>query len=146
HDIWRRWHAVVEEYEGDRVLVAEAWVEPLSDMAKWVRPDELHQAFNFPYLMAGWDPDALRSVIDESLEAFGAVGAPATWVLSNHGTIRHATRLALTEPLEHGVGLGPTSENPDLELGLRRAHAATLLMLALPGSAYVYPGEELGLP
>ena len=147
HDIWRRWRSLVAEYGEDRVLVAEAWVEPLSHMAKWVRPDELHQAFNFPFLVAPWDADAVRSVIDESLAAFGAVGAPATWVLSNHDTIRHTTRLALAEPIAHGTGIGPaTLGRPDPELAIRRARAATLLMLALPGSAYVYQGEELGLP
>ncbi len=98
HDIWRRWRAVADSYDGDRALVAEAWVTPLSKMAKWVRPDELHQAFNFGYLMTAWDAEELRGVIDDSLEAFGAVGAPSTWVLSNHDTIRHPFRLALKEP------------------------------------------------
>lgn len=147
HPIWRRWRRIVEKYDGDRVLVAEAWVNPLSRMAQWVRPDELHQAFNFGYLLTEWNPRSLSAVIDESLAAFGGVGAPSTWVLSNHDTVRHSARLALGEQLPHGVGIGPRSpEVPDEELGLRRARAATLLMLALPGSAYLFQGEELGLP
>jgi alpha-glucosidase len=147
HDICRRWRRVLEEYGPDRVLVAEAWVEPLEHAAKWVRHDEMHQAFNFEYLLSPWDARALRKVIDGSLAAFNSVGAPATWVLSNHDTIRHTSRLALTTQPPHGDGIGPASaELPDPVVGLRRARAATLLMLALPGSAYLYQGEELGLP
>jgi len=147
HDVWRRWRRVADEYEGDRALVAEAWVLPLSKMAKWVRPDELHQAFNFGYLMTAWDADALRSSIDEALAEFPAVGAPSTWVLSNHDSMRHTTRLALKTPQPHGVGVGPLSaDKPEEQAALRRGRAATLIMLALPGSAYVYQGEELGLP
>ncbi|WP_405219650.1 glycoside hydrolase family 13 protein [Agrococcus sp. Ld7] len=147
HEIYRRWHLVLEEYEGDRVLCAEAWVQPLEKMARFVRPDEMHQAFNFVYLETPWDAQRLRTVIDESIEAFGAVGAPPTWVLSNHDTIRHRTRLALVPPPTHGAGIGATSESKaDPTVSLRRGRAATMLMLALPGSAYIYQGEELGLP
>ncbi len=147
HDVWRRWRRVADEYDGDRALVAEAWVNPLSKMAKWVRPDELHQAFNFGYLMAVWDAAKLRVVIDDSLGAFGDVGAPSTWVLSNHDTIRHTSRLAVKDPLAHNIGIGPKSnDRPDEALSIARGRAATLVMLALPGSAYVYQGEELGLP
>jgi len=112
-----------------------------------VRPDEMHQTFNFPYLMTAWDAKALGDVIRESLDAFGAVGAPSTWVLSNHDVVRHATRLALTIDNPQGEGIGPnTPDKPDTVIGLARARAATTLMLALPGSAYLYQGEELGLP
>lgn len=147
HDIWREWRSVLDEYDGDRVLCAEAWVYPLSAVAKWVRPDEMHQAFNFAYLGTDWNAGELRSVIDESIEAFSAVGAPSTWVLSNHDVVRHATRLALTADIPQGDGVGPdTPGKPDPVVGLRRARAATMVMLALPGSAYLYQGEELGLP
>jgi alpha-glucosidase len=147
HEIYRDWHLVLEEFEGDRVLCAEAWVEPLSKLARWVRPDEMHQAFNFSYLETPWSAPEIRSIVDESMTAFHAVDAPSTWVLSNHDVIRHASRLALDSPPPQGAGIGPTSEpKPDEALGLRRARAASLLMLALPGSAYVYQGEELGLP
>jgi len=147
HEIWREWHQVVAEYDGDRMLVAEAWVDPLTKLADWVRPDEMHQAFNFVYLETPWSADALRIVVDGSLSAFGDVGAPSTWVLSNHDVVRHASRLALTAENPQGAGVGPRSAGqPEPVLGLRRARAATALMLALPGSAYVYQGEELGLP
>jgi alpha-glucosidase len=147
HEIFRDWHELLAEYPGDRVLCAEAWVEPLSKLARWVRPDEMHQAFNFSYLETPWAGPALRRVIDDSISAFAGVGAPSTWVLSNHDVVRHASRLALTAENPQGAGIGPNSLGlPDTELGLHRARAATALMLALPGSAYVYQGEELGLP
>jgi alpha-glucosidase len=147
HEIYRDWRELLEEYPGERILAAEAWVDPPEKVAKWVRPDEMHQAFNFTYLETPWQADALRDVITRSLDAFGAVGAPSTWVLSNHDVVRHASRLALTAENPQGHGLGPNSPGqPDPVLGLRRARAATALMLALPGSAYLYQGEELGLP
>ena len=147
HGIWRRWRAVVDEYPDQRILTAETWVKPLARMANWVRPDEMHQAFNFPYLITGWDADDLRDVIDESIAAFGAVGAPATWVLSNHDVVRHPSRLALTVPNPQGQGIGLDSPGlGDAAVELRRGRAATQLMLALPGSAYLFQGEELGLP
>ena len=147
HEIFRDWRRVLDQYEGDRALVAEAWVEPLSRLAEWVRPDEMHQAFNFTYLEADWEASALRRTIDTSISAFGEVGAPSTWVLSNHDVVRHASRLGLDDSGPQGAGIGPlTPGKPDAVLGLRRARAASALMLSLPGSAYVYQGEELGLP
>jgi alpha-glucosidase len=131
HDIYRQWRSIMDGYRPDRVAVAEAWVPELDQLARYVRPDELHQAFNFTLLGAPWSGPEYREVIDASLSAMGAVGAPPTWVLSNHDVVRHTTRL------------GP-SAHP--EVGLLRARAATLLLLALPGSVYLYQGEELGLP
>ena len=147
HDIYREWRLVLDEYAGHRAMVAEAWVAPLTKLADWVRPDEMHQAFNFSYLESTWAGPSMRRVIDDSMAAFGAVGAPSTWVLSNHDVVRHATRLALTAKNPQGHGIGPRSAGqPIPALGLRRARAATALMLSLPGSAYMYQGEELGLP
>ncbi|GAA1536857.1 alpha-glucosidase [Microbacterium ginsengiterrae] len=147
HDIYRDWHKVLAEYDGDRALCGEAWLPTLKKTALWVRPDEMHQTFNFPYLMTPWDATQLRDIIRESLNEFGAVGAPSTWVLSNHDVVRHASRLALTAENPQGEGIGPKSEGkPDPEIGLARGRAATTLMLALPGSSYLYQGEELGLP
>ncbi|GAA1703954.1 glycoside hydrolase family 13 protein [Microbacterium sediminicola] len=147
HDIYRDWHILLSEYDGDRALCAEAWMPTIAQTALFVRPDEMHQAFNFEYLMTRWDAGQLRRVIDGSLEGFGGVGAPSTWVLSNHDVVRHAPRLALTFENPQGHGIGPrTAGRPDPVLGLRRARAASTVMFALPGSAYVYQGEELGLP
>jgi alpha-glucosidase len=141
HEIYREWRTILDEYTGDRVFVAEAWTPTIERTANYVRSDELHQAFNFQYLSTHWDAAALRAVIDRTLDAMRPVGAPSTWVLSNHDVTRHTTRFA------HDTALGTQiREAGDRELGLRRARAATLLMLALPGSAYLYQGEELGLP
>src|SRR6266511_3056104 len=106
----------------------------------------MHQAFNFEYLQAPWRAATLREVISRSLAAADAVGAPSTWVLSNHDVIRHPTRLGYPPETQLPKGIGEDDPQPDGALGLRRARAATLLMLALPGSAYLYQGEELGLP
>ncbi|MGO2516902.1 MAG: alpha-amylase family glycosyl hydrolase, partial [Corynebacterium variabile] len=148
HDIYRRWRKILDSYSTDtaeRIMVAEAWVQPIDRIARYVRPDEHHQAFNFSFLDTRWDAAALREVIGESYRVNDAVGAPTTWVLSNHDVIRHATRLALA-PEEAVTQLaGPVTE-PDRTVGLDRARAATTLMLGLPGSAYLYQGEELGLP
>ena len=128
HEVYRGWRRVTDTYDGDRVFVGEVWVQTPEQLARYLRSDELHTAFNFTYLLASWDAKALHTAIDESIDALSAVGAPATWVLSNHDVVRHVTR--------YGGGA----------VGTRRARAATLLTLALPGGAYVYQGEELGLP
>jgi alpha-glucosidase len=128
HDVYRSWRAVLDSYDGERMAVGEAWVASPERLARYVRPDELQQAFNFDFVKAPWDAAELRRAIDTCIETLEDVGAPPTWVLSNHDIVRHVTRF--------GGG----------ELGLRRARAAALLMLALPGGAYVYQGEELGLP
>ena len=145
HEIIRGWRELLNTYE-DRAMCAEAWVLPLSRMAKWVRPDEYHQTFNFGYLETPWEREPLEKVVRESLEEFGKVGAPSTWVLSNHDTIRHTSKYGVPNIPMHGTGIGPESEQPDEALGLRKARAASAFMLGLPGGAYIYQGEELGLP
>ena len=153
HDIYRRWRQVTNSYavageDADRILGAEAWVTPADAMARYVRPDELHQSFNFAFLMSSWIASELRENITSSLAAVAPYDAPQTWVLSNHDVVRHASRLGFEQkpgPV-HVPGFGPGDPQPDLVVGLRRARAATTLMLALPGSAYLYQGEELGLP
>ncbi len=146
HEIYRAWNRVLKEYDGDRMLVAEAWVEQPERLAMYVRPDEMQQAFNFEFLLAGWDAGRIAAAVADSLAANASVGAPATWVLSNHDTVRHPSRFGLGEPTTFPKGISAEDEQPDEALGLARARAATLLMLALPGSAYLYQGEELGLP
>jgi alpha-glucosidase len=146
HDVYRRWRRILQDYPGDRILVAEAWVSPADRMARYVRPDEMHQSFNFPFLLTGWSAAGLRTQIDASLAANRTVGATTTWVLSNHDVVRHTTRLGLPDGVPWTDGIGANDPQPDARLGLRRACALTLLELALPGSAYIYQGEELGLP
>jgi alpha-glucosidase len=147
HPIFRRWRRILDGYSRERAMCGEAYVLPLSFMAKWVRPDEFHQTFNFRFLDTEWHAPLIKATIDESFSAFGEVGAPSTWVLSNHDVIRHASRMGgLTGRPTASDGVGPGHPQPDRELGLSRARAATMFMLGLPGSAYLYQGEELGLP
>ncbi|MGC4110869.1 MAG: glycoside hydrolase family 13 protein [Nocardioides sp.] len=127
HEVYRSWRRILEGYDGDRMAVAEAWTQTPEAMARYIRPDELHQAFNFAWLLAPWSASAFAEVVRGTLAAVDLVGAAPSWVLSNHDVVRHPTR--------YGGGAR----------GLARARAATLTMLALPGSAYLYQGEELGL-
>ncbi|HEX2144691.1 MAG TPA: alpha-amylase family glycosyl hydrolase [Glycomyces sp.] len=143
HEIYRDWRLVLGEYGDDRVFVGEMWVTDPDRFALYLRPDELHTAFNFAFLRCAWRAGALRAVIDRTLDTHARVAAPPTWVLSNHDVTRHATRYgredsAFTKRV-HDV---PT----DLALGTRRARAAALLSMALPGGVYIYQGDELGLP
>jgi len=145
HEIYRRWRAVAEEYEEPRVLVGEVWLEDAERLARYLRPDELHTAFNFDFLACPWERDRLRASIDAALASHAPVGAPATWVLSNHDVTRPVTRYG-REDTSFSFEAKREGTPTDLVRGARRARAAALLAMALPGSLYVYQGEELGLP
>jgi alpha-glucosidase len=146
HEIYREWRALADAYDDPRVFVAEAWVHNPERLAMYVRDDELHTAFNFDFLLAPWLAEPMRDSIVASLEAHEGVGAPPTWVLSNHDTVREVSRYARPQGVRELRHLDDLLELPaDFELGVRRARAAALLMLSLPGGAYVYQGEELGL-
>ncbi len=141
HEVWRSWRALAEEYTErtgrERVLVGEVGVLDTAELASYQRPDELHQSFFFEFLRAPWDAESLSQVIDRGLGTVAAHDSPVAWVLNNHDMPRSVTRYAGGAP---GVSAG------DVDLGITRARAAALLMLALPGSVYLYQGEELGLP
>ncbi len=146
HEIYRSWRRILDSYGTPaKMMVAEAWVSPLDAWAAYVRPDEMHQSFDFAFLECSWDATDLRAAIEGSLAAADSVGAPTTWVLSNHDVVRHVSRLGLPVGTPRPHGIGPGDPQPDEVLGLRRGRAATTLMLGLPGSAYLYQGEELGL-
>jgi alpha-glucosidase len=165
HDVYRSWRAIADSYgagragagqsgagqsgaaqPGDRMLIGEVWLPEAARLAAYVSPAELHTVFNFPYLNCPWDAAALRAVIDQTLALSAPSGSPATWVLSNHDVDRVVSRYGRPDtgfdldrrPYFHRLPV-------DLALGTRRARAAALLTLALPGSVYVYQGEELGL-
>jgi alpha-glucosidase len=143
HDVYRGWRVVADEYPG-RVLIGEVWLADAARLARYLGPGELHTVFNFPYLCCAWDAALLREVIDETLRLHAPVGAPATWVLSNHDVDRVVSRYGRADT-SFGLDRRDHSQPVDLELGTRRARAAALLTMALPGSVYVYQGEELGL-
>ncbi|CAL9669510.1 Alpha-1,4-glucan:maltose-1-phosphate maltosyltransferase [Streptomyces sp. enrichment culture] len=135
HAIYREWRAVFDEYTPPRTAVAEAWV-PAHRRSRYASPEGLGQAFNFDLLQADWDAAAFRKIIEQNLELAHASGASSTWVFSNHDVVRHATRYALPAGTDLTAWLlgGGTDPRPDLAQGLRRARAATLLALALPGA------------
>ncbi|MGX7679141.1 glycoside hydrolase family 13 protein [Jatrophihabitans sp. DSM 45814] len=126
HEHLKMFRRVIDSYE-NRMAVGEAWVPDDERLARYVRGDELHLTFNFRLVEAEWSAAAFQAAIDGSLTAMAEVGAPCTWVLSNHDVVRHATR--------YGGG----------ELGQSRGRAAALVQLSLPGAAYLYNGDELGL-
>ncbi len=98
HGVYRSWRRIIDEYDGDRMAVAEAWTQSPESMARYIRPDELHQAFNFAWLLAPWSAAAFADVVRGTLDAVGLVGAAPTWVLSNHDVVRHVTRYGGGEP------------------------------------------------
>ena len=144
HEIHRAWRRVLGRYPGERVLIGEIGVDDPHRLAAYLRADELQTAFNFAYMGAPWDAAALRTVINATLEAHRPIAAAPTWVLANHDSTRQVTRLGRPFTGFRNRELDDILLT-DLVLGTKRARAALLLMLALPGSAYLYQGEELGL-
>ncbi len=156
HDIYRRWRAIANTYTPERIFVGEIWVGTAHRLADYLRPDELHTGFNFPFLRCNFRADEMRVVIDDSLRNDRAVGAPTTWVIENHDVPRAVNRYALNdrgrtghpEEGEHRLEYRVLTTHLDESLertGRDRARAAALLMLALPGSTYLYQGQELAL-
>ncbi|MHA3020510.1 glycoside hydrolase family 13 protein [Mycobacterium sp. BMJ-28] len=127
HEIHRFIRRVLDDYP-ESVAVGEVWVHGNERFAKYLRPDELHLGFNFRLVQADFDASEIRAAIDNSLAAADLAQAVPTWTLSNHDVEREVSR--------YGGGAR----------GLARARAMALVMLALPGVAFVYNGAELGLP
>jgi len=123
HEIYRQWRKIFNEYK-NRMTVGEAFVYPTSRLANYVRPDELHQIFNFDFLLIEWNSEKIREAAARVISELATVGAPPTWALNNHDSPRLVSRLG----------------------SVAKARALALLTAALPGSLYIYQGEELGLP
>jgi alpha-glucosidase len=123
HEIYRSWRKIFDSYKRDVVSVAEVWVHPPEEAANYVRPDELSQVFNFDLLTTPYDATALHHSIDSAFSILKSVGALPTWALSNHDSPRVASRL-----------------------GVQESQALFVALLALPGSLYIYNGQELSLP
>ena len=152
HEVYAEWRQVFNEYDPPRTAVAEAWVATPERRAKYASAEGLGQAFNFDLLEADFDATQFQHIITDNLQQAKDTGSSTTWVLSNHDVTRHATRYGLPalngRPVKQGtewVAAGGPADQIDRERGLRRAQAATMLLLGLPGSAYLYQGEELGL-
>jgi alpha-glucosidase len=145
HDIYRSWRALADSYTEPKVLVGEVWLPEPARFAAYLRSDELHMAFNFDFMARPWAAAALRESIEVTLTAHRPVGAPPTWVLSNHDVTRPVTRYG-REETSFAFATKRFGVASDLDLGRRRARAAALLTAALPGVLYLYQGDELGLP
>ena len=123
HEIYRAWRKLFNKYK-NRMTVGEAFVYPTSRLANYVRPDELHQIFNFDFLLIEWNAEKIKEAAARVISELATVGAPPTWALNNHDSPRLVSRLG----------------------SVAKARALALLTAALPGSLYIYQGEELGLP
>jgi alpha-glucosidase len=148
HDIYRSWREIADTYVPQRVFAGEVCVGRADRLVRYVRPDELHSVFNFEFLQSPWRPDVLRSTIDETIESHRSVGAAPVWVLENHDVPRVVSRYSREQPRQRTIiALEDLLRLPaDSERGRLRARAGLLLMLALPGGAYLFQGQELGLP
>jgi alpha-glucosidase len=148
HTIYQEWRQVFNEYDPPKMAVAETWSPANERTYLYARPTELGQVFDFSLLKSSWSHDQFGTVIDQAISGHGGNGGALTWVLSNHDVPRHASRLALPSGMDPDHWLITDGREPllDEQVGLNRARAATLMMLALPGSPYLYQGEELGLP
>jgi alpha-glucosidase len=151
HEIYRSWRKVLNDYDPPRMTIAETWMPTSFRTYLYARPDELGQVFDFALLKSPWDAASYRRIIAISLDdhrRHADDGGGLTWVLSSHDVPRHASRLALPPDADLNGWLLSRGTDPAVEIdtGRRRARAATLMMLALPGCAYLYQGEELGLP
>ena len=156
HEVYAEWRAVFNSYDPPRTAVAEAWVHP-SRVPLYASIESLGQSFNFDLLEADFDARQFRRIVTDNLSLAAQSGSSTTWVLSNHDVVRHATRYGLPDAERDADGRptrkhgnewllsGGTEPALDAQRGARRARAAALFVLGLPGSAYLYQGEELGL-
>lgn len=147
HDILRLWREVANSYPEPKLLVVESVVSSPERLADYLRTDEAHMAFNFDFLYAGWDAQRIRTAINGALVAHRAIGALPMWSLGSHDETRVATRLGRTNTEAGNLGFDLIGiPEVDEAVGLRRARAAAMIQLALPGAPCLYQGEELGLP
>jgi alpha-glucosidase len=152
HDVFRSWRRLADSYGRDLTLVGEIWVPTVEDLQRYLRPDELPQAFYFDLLMCAFNAAEFRDSITRGLTGIAATGAVVTWTLANHDVHRAVTRFGLIRRDDGPesadlVGIAARARGAvDIARGQRRARAALLLLLGLPGSVYLYQGEELGLP
>jgi len=148
HEIYRRWRKIMDSYPGDRMAVSEAWAPTAERIARYIRPDELSNSFNFDFLKTIWDAEDLKTRINRSLESVREVGAPCSWVLENHDVTRSVDRLDLGLSKQKATTLSRQGDPALLNIhrGRLRATSAALLMFALPGGTYIYQGEELAVP
>ncbi len=156
HDHWRNWRALVDEYERTHpgrqlVTVSEAYTSGRPDLLlRYVQHDQFHQSFAFDLMLSPWVASMIRESIAGVIDVLVPAGASLAWTLNNHDTQRAVTRYGRVDADSPdswtGNNLVYTGAPVDLVLGTRRARAMVLFAAALPGTLYLYQGEELGLP
>jgi alpha-glucosidase len=156
HAVWRHWRQVIDRYQRQHpgrqlMTVSEAYTDHRPELlAEYVGGQQFHQSFAFDLMLSAWHAPSYRDVIDRIIVSLDAVGATPTWTLNNHDTQRSVTRLGRSNATDPdsmtGDNLRYIDAPVDLQLGSQRARAAVGLVAALPGSMYLYQGEELGLP
>jgi alpha-glucosidase len=126
HGVLGRWRALADAYEPPRVLVGETWVFDLARLAAFygTGTDQLHLAFNFPFVFAGLEAEALAAVVAATEHVLPEAAWPV-WTLSNHDVVRFPTRICGGDE--------------------RRIKAALLILLTLRGTPVLYYGDELGM-
>jgi alpha-glucosidase len=123
HAAHRRFRSVVDAYERDALTVGEIHIFDLPEWATYYGEelDEFSMPFNFHLMAADWDVPSVRAIVETVLWNMPE-GAWTNWTMGNHDEMRLASRL------------------PD---GHERI-AATLI-LTLPGTPFLYYGDELGM-
>ncbi len=154
HDCWKHWREVIDAYEKthpgrDLVTVSEAYTPGRPEQLAQYVTGEFHQSFAFELMLAPWRPETIREIVRETVDAMSALGVPPAWTVNNHDTQRIVTRLGRANATElssyTGNNLVYVDAPVDIELGTVRARAAMMFAAALPGTLYIYQGEELGL-
>ena len=150
HELYRTWRTILDSYPdgrfpGARTAIGEVWYDAPGTLGPYLAPGGLPQVFNFQLMLPGWRAAAFRAAIDSALALTS--GSRAPWVIGNHDVPRPASRYRLDEGYwREMISRLIAAGDRNAAAGARRARVAALLLLALPGSAYIYQGEELGLP
>lgn len=151
HDVYRTWRALGDSYPEPKYFIGEIWVPSPDRLRSYLARGELHQAFSFDLLVQPWDARRMREAITLGLDQADATGTPAAWVLNSHDVHRSVTRYGQEQdssPADPSdmIAAARRPGPVDVGLGSARARAAAMLLLALPGTVFLYQGEELGLP
>ena len=148
HDIYREWRELFNQYKPAKYAIGESWTPFNERVFQYAKQDELGAIFDFSLEKADWDRDAYRVSIERTWKYAKTAETAPTWVLGNHDVPRIASRLGVPTGTDIEAWVTSNGTNPPIDpaSAARRARAAALVMLGLPGTAFIYQGEELGLP
>lgn len=156
HDVWRRFRTSVDAYmerhpDRELMMVAEAYAVRRPEIVRaFTAPDQFHQMFSFDLMMTPWEKHSIERAMLDPLAILQETGVAPAWTLNNHDIQRIVTRLGRGDAHRPeswtNNNLALSRADVDIALGERRARAMASLIFALPGSLYLYQGEEFGLP